>query len=115
MNILLVVNDSPWGSTLALGAMRLARAAVEAGHRLDAVFFRGEGVYNAMGGTATDSSTPDLAAAWTQMASETGARLMVCQSSANRRLNAPLAAPFHASGLAEFIDRLLLADRVVTL
>lgn len=114
MNILLVVNDSPWGSTLAATALRMARAAVAAGHRLDAVFFRGEGVYNAIPGTAADPGTPELAEAWLRLSEAGNVELLVCQSSAKRRLNAPVAAPFREAGLVEFSDRLADCDRVLT-
>lgn len=114
LNILLVVNDSPWGSTLALTALRLANAAVAAGHRLEAVFFRGEGVYNVVPGTAMDAGTPDLADSWSRLAEAGDTELMVCQSSARRRLNAPPAPPFREAGLVEFSDRLEGCDRVLT-
>jgi tRNA 2-thiouridine synthesizing protein D len=114
LNILLVVNDSPWGSTLAVTALRIARAAVAAGHRLQAVFFRGDGVYNTMMGTAADPGTPDLAAGWSQLAETGETELLVCQSSAKRRLNAPLAAPFREAGLVEFSDRMEGCERVLT-
>lgn len=96
-------------------ALRLARAVLARKHRLDAVFFRGEGVYNALTGTEADPNTPELARSWSRIAEDAGTELMVCQSSARRRLNTPPEAPFRDAGLAEFIDRVERCDRVVTL
>lgn len=114
MKFVLVVNDSPWGSTSALAALRIARAALDAGHALEAVFFRGEGVYNALAGTVSDADTPELAQAWSAFADHSGTELMVCQASARRRLNAPVAPPFREAGLVEFTDCATSCDRVVT-
>lgn len=114
MRLLFVVNDSPWGTALAATALRLARAVLAEGHELDAVFFRGEGVYNALQGTAADPDTPDLAQSWSNLAEKEGTELLVCQSSSKRRLNAPVAAPFREAGLVEFMDRMTGSDRVVT-
>ena len=114
MKILLVVNDSPWGSTLAITALRLARQIVSGSHTLEAVFFRGDGVYNAVTGTVADANTPEMAASWSGIARDGGTELMVCQSSARRRLASPPATPFREAGLVEFVDRLAACDRVLT-
>lgn len=114
MKFILVINDSPWGSASALAALRIARAALDAGHALEAIFFRGEGVYNAVAGTVSDADTPDLAQAWAAFADRSGTELMVCQASARRRLNALVAPPFREAGLVEFTDRASSCDRVVT-
>lgn len=115
MKFVLVVNASPWGSTRAVTALRLARAVLAAGHEIPAVFFRGEGVYNALGGTVADAGTPELAQSWSGLADEGKSELMVCQASARRRLNARVMSPFREAGLVEFNDLLAGCDRVVTL
>lgn len=115
MKLLLVVNASPWGSTRAVTAFRLARAVLAAGHEIPAVFFRGEGVYNALGGTVADAGTPELAPSWSELAGDGKSDLMVCQASVRRRLNAPVKSPFREAGLVEFNDRLAGCDRLVTL
>jgi sulfur relay protein TusD/DsrE len=114
VKILLVVNDSPWGSTLSMTALRISRQALEAGHGLEAVFFRGDGVYHATAETESDAGTPDTFAAWAAMAERNGTALMVCQSSSRRRLGAPPAAPFREAGLVEFADLVAACDRVLT-
>lgn len=114
MKLAFIVNDSPWGSARAVTALRIARAALGAGHELPTVLFRGEGVYNVIGGTIADPGTPELARSWSDLAGEAGTELMVCQASARRRLSAPVTSPFREAGLVEFNDRLAQCDRVVT-
>ncbi len=114
MNIVLLVNDSPWGSTLAATALRVAGAMTAAGHHLDAVFFRGDGVYNAAAGTASGSGQVDVASRWSELAKTSGARLMLCQASAQRRLGSAVPEPFELAGLVELADLAIDCDRVVT-
>ena len=87
---------------------------LERGHSLQAVFFREEGVYNSVMGTATDSGTPQLAESWAQLSAQHGIELLVCQSSSKRRLTVPFTEPFREAGLVEFVDRLASCDRVMT-
>ena len=86
-----------------------------AGHDLIAVFFREEGVYNCVPGTAGETGMRDLAAAWAGLNERHGVDLMVCQSSAVRRLSGPCKNPFREAGLVELMDRVAECDRVVTL
>ena len=113
MNILLIVNESPWGSTLANTALRFARAALEEGMNLRGVYFRGDGVYNALQGRATDSGAQDLSAAWSAIAGEHGVALMLCSAAATRRLPAAVPGPYREAGLAELFEMMSLSDRVV--
>lgn len=114
MKCLVIVNESPWGSGLALSAWRFAQAASNHGLRVVAVFFREDGVYNALAGDAVDAGTPDLAAVWCEYAGCSGARLLLCRSSAERRLQTSVEAPFETSGLTVMFELMLDCDRVVT-
>jgi sulfur relay (sulfurtransferase) complex TusBCD TusD component (DsrE family) len=111
---LIIVNESPWGSTLALGAWRFARAASENGLQVVAVFFREDGVYNALDGEAADAGTPDLGAAWREYSERSGARLLLCRSSADRRMKSAPGQPFEAFSLTGMFELLQQCDRVVT-
>jgi len=114
VKLLVIVNESPWGSGLSLAAWRFVAAAVKSGVQVSAVFFREDGIYNALAGEAVDAGTPGLADAWTELAASTGVRLMVCSSSRLRRLDVEAAPPFQPSGLTEMIELMLHSDRVVT-
>ena len=114
MKFLVIVNESPWGSALALTAYRFVRACMESGAEIAAVFFRGDGVYNAVQGEMTEAGTPDLAEAWQQLAADRAIRLLLCSSSRLRRLATHPGMGFTDSGLAELIELTQDCDRVVT-
>lgn len=114
MKLLMIVNESPWGSVLALTAYRLAEAAMQVAGNECAVFFREDGVYNAVPGQVTDAGTQDLARCWAGLAQAHGTRLLLCRSSSQRRLMACPAGPFQESGLAEMFGLMLTFDRVLT-
>ena len=114
MKFLVIVNDSPWGSGLALAACRFVRAARESGEQVSAVFFREDGIYNALEADAVDAGTTDLASAWTGLASTAGIRMLLCRSSWQRRLASQPSKGFEESGLTEMIELMLQSDRVVT-
>lgn len=116
MNILMIVNSSPWGSTRALAAWRFARAWLAAGHRIEAIFFRGDGVYNALPGTVADSGTPDLANAWAELGAPSNPPLWLCSAALARRLPSgpeTLATGFRPAGLLEAMAVVPRCDRVV--
>jgi len=114
MKILLIVNSSPWGSTLAVTALRFARALQAEAMTVTAVFFREDAVFQSLESRATDAGTPDLAAAWPEFARSSGARLLVCRSSAQRNLPASPSGAFREAGLAELFELMAASDRVVT-
>lgn len=114
MKILVVVNESPWGATLPVAALRLARAMASGGHEIDSVFFRGDGVYNAHRGRGRDSGTPDLAHEWTEFSDVAGFPLLLCSAAASRRLDSIADAGFREAGLAEVLERMAGCDRVVS-
>ena len=114
MKVLVIVNASPWGTTLAATALRAARALAAAGQGIDAVFFRGDGVYNALPGRGGDTDTAGLAGAWAEFADAAGFPLLLCSSAALRRLDSAPASGFREAGLAEVLERMAGCDRVVT-
>lgn len=116
--MLLMVTHGPWGASLAGVALRFLRAALAAGHDVPTVYFRGEGVYQAMPGRRADPGAADLHDAWLALAEAHGIDLMLCSADSARRLPADvmdgLAAPWREAGLAEGLARIGDADRVVT-
>ncbi len=114
VKILVIVNVSPWGGSLGVTAWRLVRAMLAGGLEVAAVFFRDDGVYQAVPGRADDAGTPALHACWLELQRECGVPLLVCSSAAQRRLAAPPAGGFREAGLAEILELTLACDRVVT-
>ncbi len=115
MKVLVIVNQSPWGSTLSVAALRLVRAMTADGVDIDAVYFRGDGVYNAQPGRASDAGTPNLAEAWSGLADSAGFPLLLCSSASSRRLDCAPERGFREAGLAEVLSRMAECDRVVKL
>lgn len=115
MKCLLIVNESPWQTALAVCALRFAQAAERAGLEIVAVFFREDGVYHALAATSADSGTPELSAGWQEFSASTGARLLLCSASSQRRLPVGTSAPsFEQTGLAEMLELMQQSDRLVT-
>lgn len=118
MNILLIVNESPWASTLASTAQRFLLAALENGSQVPAVFFQGDGVYNALPGRACDGGADDLTRGWIEASRTHGVDLMLCSAAAARRWQDAVAdaipEPFREAGLGELIGQLEQCSRVVS-
>lgn len=114
MKVIVIVNDSPWGSVLPVAALRLVRAMLSAGQAIDAVFFRGDGAYNARPGRGSDTGTPDLYQQWASLAGKHGFPLLVCSASAARRLDSAPGHGFREAGLADVMERIEACDRVVS-
>jgi tRNA 2-thiouridine synthesizing protein D len=114
VKILVIVTESPWGSSLGVTALRLVRALVGEGEQLCAIYFREEGVYHAQQGRANDAGTPDLFEAWKELSENEGIPLMLCSSAAQRRLGRAPGGRFQEAGLAQMMGFLQDCDRVVT-
>ncbi len=114
MKILIIVNESPWGSSLGVTALRLVRAMVAGGNHIAAVFFREDGVYHAVPGRAGDSGTPCLTESWQSLALQKGIPMLLCSSAAQRRLEKAPAGAFREAGLAEVMELMARCDRLVT-
>ena len=114
----MIVNESPWGSSLANLALRFLEAAVEAGMQVTAVFFRDDGVYNVLPASATDAGALDLCKAWLEVSETHGIDLMMCSAAAGRRFPRDLAesfpAPYRQASLMELIGLMEKCDRVVS-
>jgi sulfur relay (sulfurtransferase) complex TusBCD TusD component (DsrE family) len=115
VKVLVIVNQSPWGATLPVVALRLVRAMSSGGVDIDAVYFRGDGVYNALPGRATDAGTPNLAEEWSSLSESAGFALLLCSSASSRRLDCAPGRGFREAGLADVLSRLADCDRVVKL
>jgi sulfur relay (sulfurtransferase) complex TusBCD TusD component (DsrE family) len=114
VKVLVIVNDSPWGSSLARSALRLSRAMLDGGQSLVAVYFRGEGIYNALPAEAADGGAVAMNQAWRALAAGTGIPLLLCASAVQRRFDSGAPEGFREAGLAEVLERMSGADRVVS-
>jgi sulfur relay (sulfurtransferase) complex TusBCD TusD component (DsrE family) len=113
VKILVIVNESPWGGSLGLTALRLTRALVASGQCLAAVYFREEGIYHALPGAA-DAGTPDLRDAWLDLSRDHDVPMLLCSSAVARRLEVPLKGGFRTAGLAEVLELMAACDRLLS-
>jgi len=114
VNVLVVVNASPWGGSLAVTALRIVRGLLADGLAVDSVHFRGDGVYHALPGRAVDAGTPDLRADWLDLSERHGFPLLLCSSASVRRLDSAPPRGFREAGLPELVERLAACERVLT-
>jgi tRNA 2-thiouridine synthesizing protein D len=117
VKILIIVNESPWGGSLGLTALRLARLAramAAGGQCITAVFFREDGIHHAVPGRAVDSGTPCLAEAWQALSRQENVPMLLCSSAAQRRLASAPGEGFREAGLAEVMELMAGSDRVMT-
>ena len=70
LEILLIVNESPWASSLAGTAQRIFQAAQASGHKVTAVFFHQDGVYNAQDWRASDKGLTSPALRWQELCTD---------------------------------------------
>lgn len=118
MNILLIVNESPWGSTLANTALRFLRASLAEGLGVTAVFFYRDGVYNGLPGRDSDPGAVDLHREWSELGRAHGIDMLLCSAASARRLPETVAGalqdPFREAGIVEMIELAGASDRVVS-
>lgn len=118
MDIFVIVNESPWGSSLASTALRFVAAAPDAGHRVSGVFFHDDGVYNALPGRLSDDGLESPQSQWCELAGNQGFELLLCSAAAARRLpfnsKALWSDQFVETGLAQMWFRAGSCDRVVS-
>jgi sulfur relay (sulfurtransferase) complex TusBCD TusD component (DsrE family) len=84
-----------------------------------AIWFQGDGVYNAVGGDRADPGIEDLASAWVEAAHAADCELLLCSSACARRLPGEamytLGAPYRVAGLGELFELMERTDRWVSL
>lgn len=97
-------------------ALRFLRATLDAGHKVSAVYFRGDGVYHAMPGQQADPGAEDLSMAFAALAQSQSIGLLLCSAALTRRFPARQASfesPWEPAGLARWVELLGESDRVV--
>jgi len=101
-------------------ALRFARAALDAGHALDLVFFQDAGVLTAVAGCEAPQAEDDLRAAWSDLGARHDLALVTCSASAARfgvdegRELTRLLPGFSVAGLGELAAVSASCDRLLT-
>lgn len=127
MKFSLAIHSAPFSSQASQSALNFARELLRQGHDIYRVFFYQEGVAtgNRLATPAQDEQ--NLVEEWRTLARENAVDVVICIAAALRRgiLNqeeadryqrdiANLAPEFNLSGLGQWVEAAVHADRVVT-
>ena len=123
----LMVLGAPASSQCPQTALAFARAAVASGHRVLRVFFFHDGVHCASNLAIPAAEQRPVAEQWSELAQQENIDLVVCVASALKRgvidadesrrygkSNNNLAPGFVLSGLGQWVDACINADRIVS-
>lgn len=125
MKFAVQINCSPFQQQGAVTAYRFICAALNQGHSIYRVFFYFDGAYNAFAQMIQPDDEQPVIARWVQLAKDHAIDLVVCISAAQRRglldpveakrrsVECQLADGFRISGLGQWVDACLEADRVL--
>ncbi len=110
-----LVNEGPYQHQASDSAYLFCRAAIDAGHEIDRVFFYHDGVNNATKYTEPPQDDRNVVARWAKLGEEHGVDLVVCVAAALRRgiVEDVLAKGFRISGLGQLVESAIRADRLV--
>jgi tRNA 2-thiouridine synthesizing protein D len=120
----ILVQDAPYASQASASALHFAQAALDSGHAIHRLFFYQGGVLNASALIVPPQDELHLPRAWQTLITRHGIDAVVCVSSALRygvlsaaeaeryeRGAASLLSGFTISGLGQWVDAMLHADR----
>ncbi|GHC19999.1 sulfurtransferase TusD [Kushneria pakistanensis] len=123
----LMVQGAPYSQQASHSALRFAEALPAQGHRVAAVFFYHDGVYNAASMMSPPQDEPHLLERWRALHQVQQCELLVCVASAIRRglldeseakrhghSHPTLEAPFELTGLGQLMHAALHYDRLIT-
>jgi tRNA 2-thiouridine synthesizing protein D len=111
----ILVNEGPFTHQASDSALHFVKAAIEKGHEVPRVFFYNDGVNNGNRLSAPQQDDRNLVKLWSQLAKDHGVDLVICVAAALRRgiKDDVLAEGFRISGLGQFIEVGMEADRLV--
>lgn len=127
MKISLLVLSEPYSSQSSLSALQYAKAALEAKHSIERVFFYHNGVHTGSSLQTPQQDETNLHSEWAQLAKDSNIDLVICIAAALKRGNLNqeesnrydkeqynVQAPFELSGLGQLLDAQLNTDRMIT-
>jgi tRNA 2-thiouridine synthesizing protein D len=122
----LVITGAPYSSQAPETALGFAKAAVDAGHRIDRVFLYGDGVHLASALCAPPSDETHWPDEWSRFLAKHSIPGVACIASALRRglvndteqkryelPSANLRAPFEIAGLGEWVEGRIKSTRTL--
>ena len=126
MKFAIQVNTSPYESQISQIALQFVKATLEENHEIVRVFFYHEGIFNAFKHATPLDDELNLTKEWSELAELHKLDLVVCISAGQRRgllssyesyrqnkTDDDLAKGFRISGLGQWVEATLTADRFV--
>ena len=115
MKIGVMVSEGPYQHEASDSAYLFCKAALEAGHQIDRVFFYHDGVNNATKLTEPPQDDRNVVSRWAKLGEDHGLDLVVCVAAALRRgiVDDVLAKGFRISGLGQLVESAIRSDRLV--
>jgi tRNA 2-thiouridine synthesizing protein D len=126
MKFAILVNEGPYTHQASDTAYHFTKAALEKGHEIVRVFFYHDGTLNATALATPPKDDRNVTQRWSELAKLHQLDLVACIAAAQRRgiLDADeaqrkglesdhLAPRFRISGLGQFVEASILADRVL--
>ncbi len=126
MKFAIQVNASPYQSNAGLTAYQFIHASLAQGHEIFRVFFYHDGVYHAFKYNTPPDDERQITKQWSELARRYQIDLVVCISAAQRRgllcsdeakrqgkMDDDLAEGFRISGLGQWVEATLEADRFI--
>ena len=127
MKFSLLVLGSPQSSPAVASALKFAQASLDSGHELFRVFFFHDAVSTGNALTVAPQDQTNLPQAWQDFGARHNIDMVLCISSALRRgvvdqreaeryslKGANTHADFALSGLGQWVEAMMLSDRIVT-
>ncbi len=127
MKFALHITCAPYSKQGNLSGLNFAKAVIEEGHTLTRVFFSSDGVHTGSQLSVAPQDDIDIAAAWSELASNNNIELILCISACLKRglldqdeaeryekQAANIRQPFIISGLGQLAEAAITNDRLVT-
>lgn len=113
-----LIQHSPWQGQHSYSAYQFCKAAIAQGHQIRQVFFYGDGVAHGHSATHISGDELNMQQRWLELGQQHQVPLVVCATVAARHgldeaHSGALAVGFHAGGLAEYTEAVVLSDRLV--
>lgn len=115
MRYLLMIHSSPWSHQSVRSATDFATAAIQQGHKIDAIFLYQDGASIALPNLEISSDEFNGQQALQDLHNTYGVPIWLCVTAGVKRgvNEAHLANGFKIAGLAEYAEASTLADKVI--
>ncbi len=115
MDYVIMVNEGPYNHQASDSAYHFATHALDKGHSIRRIFFYYDGVLNGTKFSAPQSDDRNIVKRWAALAEDHPVDLAICVAAGLRRgiTDDSLADGFRITGLGEFIESCIDAERTV--